>query len=292
MSWWYAFGYAVQAAAWLLAAWNRGAIGGRRDREQAAAAFARKSGLQDQDPPDDELVRRVVRRHRFGLAGAAIGFYAVAPLVTVNIWPSLALLYLGLATGAVLALLTAPRPAADSPRVAHATGTRLTDYVPPWIVAVLVAAAAVALGLVTVVAAAEAGSAVDRSGNPMIVQDGALPAAAVVAAGALVASLAAARVVAGRRRTVASAAGLAVDDALRASAVRDCLQISAAASAYVVIEASQLLGLQVFGEVGHVLQEWTPALALIAVVAVLLVFRSTHGAQRWRGRLHSGEMAA
>lgn len=292
--------YALVAAIWLVAAWSRGVIGGRRHREQAALRFAREAGLPVDDPPDAGLVRRVVRRHRFVLAGALTGF-ALGLAGPDSGWLMSALLYVGVAAGAVVARFTEPRPAVDSPRFAHATEIRVTDYVPPWIVAMVALGAGAAVVLAAYVLTAR-GPFPLRTPDPdldevvqptrWMTSDAEVVATAAVAVAATALAVVLARLVVDRRRAATSTAELAVDDALRASAVRDCLQLSAAVSFTALISISFALTEPSVADLPRRIGGWAPGVMLAALAIVHVAFQATRGAQRWRARLHAQPAAA
>jgi hypothetical protein len=106
--------------------------------------------------------------------------------------------------------------------------------------------------------------------------------AAVV--GALAVSLWAARVVAGGRQVAGTAEELAVDDALRAQTVRDCLHLTA---------ATTIVGLGTvdawFGWADDpLLQQWSARVELLPLVllaAIAVAVRTSGARQWWRERL-------
>lgn len=240
-----------------------------------AESFARRAGLPEVTP---ELVRRVGRRRRFVVAGTVLGLVATGPLDLF-----LVPVYAGLALGAVADAVTRPGPPPGSPRVAHATSTRLRDYVPPWLLAVVVAAATSAPALAVLWVAAP------RTGEPM---DGVtrLPGTTVgwlvlAATAGLAVSLALARAVVRRPQPAGSAAELAVDDALRAQAVRDVLHLTAVVSFAVGWVLSMgLLEPDVTGlprRIGGAV----PLVLFGGIVAVGFVHEFTGGPRHWRARL-------
>lgn len=259
----------------LLAGWWGGTLAGPARQRRAAERFVRRSGLPAEAVPG--LVRRVVRRQRWTLAGIAAGLVVATWLD--ELW--FAALYIGLAVGAVADRLTQPDPAPDAPRVAHATGTRVTDYVPGWLLVVVSGAAAVVPLLAALWAVAPRTDREDYR---------AMPAATVLALVtvtllALGASLWLARVIVHRRGTVGSPLELASDDALRAQAVRDALHLTAAVS----VIAAFALGLalkepDVDGALRRV-GGWLPVATLVLLVVVGVVHEWT-GLRHWRRRLH------
>lgn len=283
-------GSGILLALLLLASRRRGAIGGRVAQQAATRRFAGRVGLPVTDPPDPHLVRRVVRRYRYAMAGAAAGLLApgllpLADALDTYGWP--AALLLGLAGGAVLAQVTEPRPAPDAVRVAHAVAPVLTDYVPRWAVGLILAGVAAVAGLTAVALAAPMPAS--TPGGPGLDAPGVLG----VGAGAVLLSAAAlwaARTVVRRRRSVTSAAELAVDDALRGQAVRDCLGLSAATS----LGALLVLGLYVDNSAGlsRVLHGWSSIVGLVVAVVALTAHEATGGPRRWRSRLHPGLAAS
>lgn len=257
--------------------WQLGAFGGAGREWRRARAFAERAGLPA-EAVDAVLVRRVVRRQRFVLAGVALGLAAPAVLPG-----EFALLYVGLALGAVADQLTTPRPPAGTPRVAHATSTRLGDYVPSWLFA-----AATAAALTTPVLAVLHELAPRKAQN--IVFDRMSGAAAtglvLTALAGLAVSVLLARLVVRRRQTVGSLTELAVDDALRAQAVRDALHLTAATSVVVAFVLSLALAEPdvVDGPLRRV-AGWTPIVILIGLAVVGTVHEATGGPTHWRRRL-------
>lgn len=261
-----------------LFALGNGALGGTASRQRAAVRFARRTGLPA-DPPDPVLVARVGRRNRFVMAGVAVGAVLTYADTAGLVWP--VLLYVGLAAGAVVARFTEPAPPAGSPRVARTTETAVSDYVPAWLLALvgLTAAAAAGYAVLALVAPRRADPAPPMLSDPQVVLLAALAFAGLVLGGVL------ARLVVRRRRTVASVEELDVDDALRGSAVRDCFQLSAAISLFVLTVLSFALTDQPVEGVARRVGGWTP-LALLGVVAVVAsVFELTGGPRWWRSRL-------
>jgi hypothetical protein len=266
---------AVLLALLLAAGWWLGAFGGWRTRRRAAA-FAARVGLPEA-AADRGFARRVRRRQLIVLAGVALGVLAEA--LTGG---SVALIWVGLAVGALADQLATPPAPAGGPRVAHHTGTSLTDYVPAWLVWAAVAAAGCAplLALVWWLAprAPVPPQATDTSGAQVAWL-------VAIAAAALVVSLLLARFLVRRRQRAASAADLAVDDSFRAQAVRDALHLTAATSLAVAFALS--LALQdddVAGVARHV-GGYAPLVLLGAVAVVGTVHELTGGPRHWR-RLH------
>lgn len=267
---------AVVVLALLLATgWHLGAFGGTRARRRAVG-FAARIGLLpavDQRP----LVRRVARRQRIVLAGVAVGL--LATLLTAG---SVALIWVGLAAGALADQLLTPSAPADGPRVAHTAGTRVTDYVPAWLVVTAAAAACCAPLLALMWVLAPRGAAPSQSADT---SGAAVAGLVAVAAVGLAVSLLLARFMVRRRQRAASAADLATDDAFRAQAVRDALHLTAATSIAVAFGLS--LALQdgdVTGAARHV-GGWTPLVLLLAVAVVGTAHELSGGPRHWR-RLH------
>ena len=270
----------VTVAMWtalvLFFGWRLGAYGGAVRERRRAEAFATRTGL----PPeavDATLVHRVIRRQRFVLAGVALG------LIAGTVLPGdLALLYVGLALGAVTDRLTAPAPPPGTPRVAHATSTRLADYVPGWLYAAATAAAV--LGPVLAVLHAVAPRKVqDIAFDPL--SGTAATGLALVALTGLVVSAGLARLVVRRRQAAGTPAELAADDALRAQAVRDALHLTAAISVAVAFVLSLALAEpDVDGPLRRV-AGWTPIVLLAGMLMVAAVHEVTGGPTHWRRRL-------
>jgi hypothetical protein len=266
---------AVLLALLLAAGWWLGAFGGWRTRRRATAV-ATRVGLPEV-AHDHGFVRRVGRRQRIVLAGVALGLLASA--LTGG---SIALVWVGLAVGALADQLATPPAPAGTPRVAHQTGTGVTDYVPAWLVRVAVAAAACAPLLALVWSLAPRGPAPPQSTDTSGAQVVWLVA---VAAAGLVASLLLARFLVGRRQRAASAADLAADDAFRAQAVRDALHLTAATSLAVAFALAQALqDGDVTGAARHV-GGYAPLVLLGAVTVVGSLHELTGGPRHWR-RLH------
>lgn len=277
-------GYGIVVALLVGASWYRGAIGGTAAQRAATRRFAERVGLPGGRSPDPELVPRVVRRYRFVMAGVAVGLFAPAAIPlepAIDTYGGLAFLLLGLTAGAVLAQVTEPGPEPDTTRVAHTVDPALTDYVPRWALQVVALGVAAVIGLTVVAVAVPmhhiAGSAPGTSSRGVV----ALGAGAV-----LLSALAfwAARTVVRRRRTVTSATELAVDDALRGQAVRDCLGLSAATS----VGALLVISLRVDNAAGltRILHGWTPVAGIVVAVIALCVHEWTGGPRWWRTRLH------
>lgn len=271
---------AVTVAGWtvllLFFGWRLGVFGGAGLQRRRADAFAERVGLPA-EAVDATLIHRVARRQRFVLAGVALG------LIAGTVLPGdLTLLYVGLALGAVLDQLTAPPPPPDTPRVAHATSTRLADYVPGWLFAV-----------VTVLALTGPTLAVLHQTAPRKVQDIAFdPMAgttatvlALTALAGLVVSAGLARLVVRRRQAVGTPAELAADDALRAQAVRDALHLTAAISLAVAFVLSLALAEpDVDGPLRRV-AGYTPLVLLLGVILVGVLHELSGGPRWWRTRL-------
>jgi hypothetical protein len=269
---------AIGLGATLLIGWLRGTLGGRGLQRRAAERFGRRAGLPVGDPPDRGLVRRVVRRQRFVLGGAAAGIVAGSSMDAL--W--LGGLYCGLAVGAVADRLTQPAAAPGTPRVAHATSIRVTDYVPSWLLAAVAAAAAAVptLAVLWVIA-----PRTERNlGNPEL-RGGVVLGLVLLALAALVASLWLARLIVGRRATAGSPTELAVDDALRAQAVRDALHLSAATSVLCVFTLSYSLAEQDVDGALRRVGGWLP-LGVLVALAVVGTVHEVRGPRHWRARLH------
>lgn len=247
---------------------------GRDDRR--AESFARRAGLPEVTP---ELVRRVARRRRFVVAGTLLGFAATA-VVDLSLVP----VYAGLALGAVADAVSRPGPPPGTPRVAHATGTRLTDYVPPWLLGAAVTAAACMplLALVWLVAPHDDGQPV--SAVPTLSGAGVGWLLAGTAAG-LAGSVALARVVVRRPQPAGSPAELAVADALRAQAVRDVLHVTAVVSFVVGWVLS--LALMEPGVTGpdRRIGGAFPVVMFAGIIAVGFAHEIAGGPRHWRSRL-------
>ncbi len=266
---------ATLLAVLLASGWWLGAFGGRRTRRRAVV-FAARAGLPGAaDRP--AFVRRVARRQRIVLAGVALGLLASA--LTDG---SVALIWVGLAVGALADQLATPPAPADAPRVAHPADTRLTDYVPGWLLAVVVAAAGCAPLLALLWAVAP------RHAAPLYrpqTSGGQVAGLVAIAAAGLVASALLARFLVRRRQRAASAADLATDDAFRAQAVRDALQLTAATSLAVTFGlGTALQDPDVAGAARHV-GGWAPLVLLLAAGAVGAAHEATGGPRHWR-RLH------
>lgn len=276
--WWWSTVVAVV----LFAGWQVGALGGARRRRRRAATFARRAGLPAVSP---ELVRRVARRQRFVFAGAVLGLAACA---LVDLW--LIPVYAGLALGAVADAVSRPGPAPGAPRVAHTTSSRLRDYVPAWLLGATAAAAGcpLVLALLWLFAPQAARDPMDVSPVP----DSPVGWLVLAAAAGLAGSLAVARVIVGRRQPAGTPDELAVDDALRAQAVRDVLQVSAVVS----LAVTWLLATAVTDRDGtgpaRQLAGWLPVALLVALPVVGTVHEFTSGPKHWRARLRREPVAA
>jgi hypothetical protein len=265
--------------------WSRADVGAGGQRT-AVERFARRSGL----PPssvDGAAAGRVVRRDRIALAGVVLALPAGQYLLDQGlVFSSIAIGYVGLAVAALLGHLTA-RAAVDGPRVAHATSRSVTAYVPPWLLGLAVAGAAVALALLV------AWALTPRMDAQIPAGGGAGPTAALGAAvaGALAVSLWAARLVAGGRQVADSPEHLAVDDALRAQTVRDCLHLTAATTLVALGTVESWFG----WADDPLLQQWSQRAELVPSVLIAAVFLAvwTSGARRrWRDRLHEPAVAS
>ena len=257
----------------LAAGWALGAFGGRTLRGRAAA-FATRAGLPDAGR-DPTFVARVGRRQRIVLAGVALGVLAAALA-----GGSAVLIWVGLALGALTDQLAAPAAPPGSSRVAHPTGTSVADYVPAWLLAAVAAAAACAPLLALVWWVAPRGTVPAASADTSAVEVAGLVAIAVAGwAG----SLLLARFLVGRRQRAASAADLATDDAFRAQAVRDALQLTTALSVAVALGlATALQDDDVIGSARQ-LGGWAPLALLVAVAVVGTVHELVGGPRHWRG---------
>jgi hypothetical protein len=259
--------------------WRLGALGGATRERRRAELVAERLGLDAVTPG---FVRRVVRRQRWVPAGVTAGFLAT-PLV--DDWMSAGRfgpMYVGLALGAVADALTRPGPPPGTPRVAHAASTRLRDHVPAWLlaVAVLMAAAAPALAVLWAVAPRDG-----RGLGTLIVTGGAVTRIAGYALAGLAVSLLLARVVVGRPQPAGSTEDLAVDDALRAQAVRDVLHLTGAVSFVMIWSLSlALTGQDVTGPARRI-GGAAPLALLIGLVLVGLAHELAGGPKHWRSRL-------
>jgi hypothetical protein len=271
---------AVIVAIWtglvLFFGWRLGVFGGARRQRRRAEAFAARAGLPA-EAVDRTLVHRVARRQRFVLAGVALG------LIAGTVLPGdLALLYVGLALGAVADQLTTPPPPPGTPRVAHATSTRLADYVPGWLFAVVTVLALTgpALAVLHQVAPRKVQNVVfdPMSGTTATVL-------ALTALAGLVVSVGLARLVVRRRQAVGTPAELAADDALRAQAVRDALHLTAAISLAVAFVLSLALAEpDVDGPLRRV-AGYTPIVLLFGIFVVGSLHELSGGPRWWRTRL-------
>lgn len=268
-------------AATVVVFWSRADIGAG-GRRAAVERFARRAGL----PPatvDDAAAQRVVRRDRIALAGVVLALPPGQYLLDQGlVFASIAAGYVGLAVAALIGHVTA-RTTPPGPRVAHATSRTVTAYVPPWLLGVAVAGAAMTVSLLV------AWALTPRVDAPVSPTDAtAVPTfllgAAVV--GALVVSLWAARVVAGGRQVAGSPEHLAVDDALRAQTVRDCLHLTAATTIVALGTVDAWFG----WADDPFLQEWSRRVELLPfllLAAVVLAVWTSGARHRWRDRLHA-----
>ena len=148
--------------------------------------------------------------------------------------------------------------------MAHGTARTVTAYVPPWLLGAAAAGAAMTVSLLIAWAMTPRVQApidpTDATAVPTF-----LLGAAVV--GALLLSLWAARVVAGGRQFADSPEHLAVDDALRAQTVRDCLHLTAATTIVVLSIVDTWFG---WAE-DTFLQEWSRRLELLPFVLLAAV---------------------
>jgi hypothetical protein len=260
----------VSAVVLLIYSWRLGALGGARQERRHATAVARRFGLPA-DAVDEALVRRVARRQRFVQAGVLTGVL-VSPFLHAWVVP----LYAGLALGAAADQLAAPPLPADTPRVAHATDTRLSAYVPPWLLAAAMLGAACGPALVLLWATAPR---TPPAPDTELSTAGTVGLALLSLAG-LAVSLALARFVVRRPQAAGSSADLAVDDAFRAQAVRDALHITAVVS----LTTTWVLGLkeeEVGGSLRHV-GGALPLLLLLAIGLAGIVHELTSGPKHWR----------
>lgn len=271
----------VNVAFWavllLFFGWRLGAFGGAGREWRRARAFADRAGLPA-DAVDAALVRRVVRRQRFVLAGVALGAAAQAVIPG-----DLALLYVGLALGAFADQLATPPPPPGTPRVAHATSSRLGDYVPSWLFAAVTAAA------LTTPVLAVLHELAPRKAQDIVFDrmSGAAATGLVLTAFAgLAVSVLLARLVVRRRQAVGSPTELAVDDAFRAQAVRDALHLTAAISVVVAyVLALALAEPDVVDGPLRRIAGWTPIVMLVGLAVVGTVHVATGGPTHWRTRL-------
>lgn len=267
---------AIWAVLLVFFGWRLGAFGGARRQRRRAQAFAERAGLPA-EAVDATLIHRVIRRQRFVLAGVVLGL-AAAPYVPGD----LALLYVGLALGAVADQLTTPPPPPGTPRVAHATSTRLADYVPGWLFAVVTAAALTGPVLAVLFQIAprkeQAVAFVPTSGV-------AATGLGLTSLAGLAVSVGLARLVVRRRQAVGSPAELAADDALRSQAVRDALHLTAAISLAVAFVLSLALAEpDVDGPLRRV-AGLTPLVLLFGIFVVGTVHELSGGPRWWRKRL-------
>jgi hypothetical protein len=257
------------------AGWAVGAFGGPALRRRAAA-FSTRVGLPDSGR-DPAFVARVGRRQRIVLAGVALGV-----LAAVLTGGSVALIWVGLAVGALADQLATPAAADGAPRVGHANDTGVTDYVPAWLLAAVAAAAGCAPLLALVWSAAPRHTVPPASANTSAVEVAGLVA---IAATGWAGSLLLARFLVRRRQRAASAADLATDDAFRAQAGRDALHLTAALS--VAATFGLAIALQDDDVTGPARQlgGWAPLVLLVAVAVVGTVHELSGGPRHWR-RLH------
>ncbi|HEV7654565.1 MAG TPA: hypothetical protein VGP36_07485 [Mycobacteriales bacterium] len=254
----------------LIYSWRLGALGDARQERRHATAVARRFGLPP-DAVDDTLVRRIARRQRFVQTGVLVGLL-FTPFLQAWFVP----LYAGLALGAAVDQVAAPRLPADTPRVAHVTDLRLSAYVPAWLLVASALGAACAPVLLLVWAVAP------RT-PPVPVADPSTAGAVTLAALSLLGlgvSLGLARFVVGRPQAAGSSTELAVDDALRAQAVRDALHITAVVS----LTTTMVLGLKE-GEVGGALRYLGGALPVVLLAGIALAgitHELTAGPKHWR----------
>jgi hypothetical protein len=275
----------VLAAAGVLF-WSRADVGAG-GRRAAVERFARRSGL----PPssvDDAAAGRVVRRDRIALAGVVLVLPAGQYLLDQGlVFSAIAVGYVGLAVAALVGHLTS-RAAPDGPRVAHATSRTVTAYVPPWLLGFAVAGAAMTLALLVAWALTPR---IDAPIEPAGGGAGPTAALAVAVAGALAVSLWAARVVAGGRQVADSPEHLAVDDALRAQTVRDCLHLTAATTLVALGTVDTWFG----WADDPLLQQWSQRTELVPslLIAAVVLAVWTSGARRWwHDRLHEPAAAS
>lgn len=222
-----------------------------------------------------ELARRVTRRRRFVVAGTLLGLVASARLDLF-----LVPVYAGLALGAVADAVTRPGPTPGTPRVAHAASTRLRDYAPPWLLAAAGIAAATAPLLALLWLVAPRSGELPRGATQV---SGTAVGWLVLAAGAgLAASAGLARLVVGRPQPAGTPDELAVDDALRAQAVQDVLQVTAVTS-FAVVWA--LAGALSEHGVARPVGGFCAAGILVGIPLVGVVHEFTGGPKHWRSRL-------
>lgn len=246
------------------------------DGRRSAAAFARRAGLPEVTP---ELVRRVRRRRRFVVAGTLLGLLATGPLDLF-----LVPVYAGLALGAVADAVTRPGPPPGTPRVAHAASTRLGDYVPPWLLGAAFGPALCLPLLALLWLLAPHDPEMPMTGIPTLSGPEVAWLLAGTAAG-VAASALLARVVVRRPQPAGSPAELAVDDALRAQAVRDVLQVTAVASfAAGWVLSVGLVEPDVFGLARRVGGAF-PLVFFFGILVVGVTHEFTGGPRHWRRRL-------
>jgi hypothetical protein len=211
------------------------------------------------------------------LAGVAVGILASA-----LVGGMLPLIYAGLAAGAVADQLAVPPAPPGGPRVARPAETTVTDYVPGWLVAAVLAAAALNPLLVVLWTTAPR-SGPDAGGHGL---SGTTAAGMLLlTAAGLAASLLLARLVVRRRQSVGSEAALMVDDAFRAQAVRDTLHLTAAVSVTVAFVLSLGLMEPDVDGVLRVVGGWLPMALLLALAVAGFVHELAGGPRHWRHRL-------
>ena len=270
-------GMGLLTGALLVTAWAKGALAGGRAHRKAAERFAARTGLPA-EAVDDQLARRVVRRHRL----VVVGFWA--GLVTASLLgTSWALGYVGLAFGAVADRLLGHPAAPNAPRTAHGRDTRITDYVPGWLLAA-VGLAVLCAGTLAVCWAAAPRLPRDASHYDLPPEQSVGLVVWLVAGAAGSAALT--RLVVHRAQPVASAAELAVDDALRSQAVRDALHLATAAAAATALAFATALNAQAADSSLRAVAGWTPTAFLVALAVVGTWHEAVRGPAYWRSRLH------
>ena len=269
------------AAATVAVFWSRADLG-PGSRRAAVLRFARRSGLPA-DTVGEGAAARVIRRARVALGGVILALPAGQYLFDQGlVFSAIATGYVGLAVAALVGHLT-ERPAADGPRVAHATSRGVTAYVPPWLLGAAAAGAAMTLSLLVAWALTPRTDApIEPAGG------GAVPTLllGLAVVGALAVSLWAARVVAGGRQVAGTAEELALDDALRAQTVRDCLHLTAATTVVALGTVDAWFG---WAE-DPFLQQWssrTELLPFVLLGAVVLAVSRTGARHWWRHQLHA-----
>jgi hypothetical protein len=257
-----------------------------RRRAAAAERFAAAAGVRLTPELAADLTRRLLRRDRFDLAGRVLGALAIFVFGGVL---GLAGIFFGLLAGlggarGLAQLTEVRRAAARGARVTHLVTPRLTDYVRP--VAVLcVRAVALAPAVLAVLwfgggtRAAEPDTGAVLSGNDRTV----LATAGVAAASLLIAEIGA-RLVLRLRRVAGSPAELALDDALRVSALRDLAVLPLVLGVF----GSFLIGASLPADISSRLS-WLGSLApgvVVTVLAAVALGVETARARAWRRRLH------